>query len=278
MTLISEKSEKSTKTKLPNLSPNAKIVLEKRYLKQNERGEVVETPNQLFERVAKAIAANEARYGGDPTIYEEKYHEMMINLEFLPNSPCFETGSPILTSFGYTKNIENIKVGDWIVSDDGSINKVIETFKREIREEVLKINIKKLPNSTLKVTKNHPILGLKNLDVHYPSRRRKRKTKAKPRWLYAGALEVGDYVAIRPYSYVTKDIDHILISNIIDDEFEINEDNEIILIHKRKTPTKGIGFWKKGYWIPNKIKINSDFMRLCGYWLAEGSLSIERKR
>ncbi|MFX1515280.1 MAG: ribonucleotide reductase N-terminal alpha domain-containing protein [Promethearchaeota archaeon] len=87
MTLISEESEKSTRKKLLNLSPNAKIVLEKRYLKQNERGEVVETPDQLFERVAKAIAANEARYGGDPTIYEEKFHEMMINLEFLPNSP-----------------------------------------------------------------------------------------------------------------------------------------------------------------------------------------------
>lgn len=88
MTLISEESEKSTRTKLSDLSPNAKIVLEKRYLKQNERGEVVETPDQLFERVAKSIAANEARYGGDPTIYEEKFHEMMINLEFLPNSPC----------------------------------------------------------------------------------------------------------------------------------------------------------------------------------------------
>lgn len=87
MTLISDESEKSMRTKLPILTPNAKIVLEKRYLRQNERGEVIETPDQLFRRVAKAIAANEARYGGDPALYEEKFYDLMINFEFLPNSP-----------------------------------------------------------------------------------------------------------------------------------------------------------------------------------------------
>ncbi|MHA2203574.1 MAG: adenosylcobalamin-dependent ribonucleoside-diphosphate reductase, partial [Candidatus Hodarchaeales archaeon] len=88
MTLISEESEKSIKPKQPNFTRNAKIVLEKRYLRQNERGEVIETPDQLFKRVAKSIAANEARYGSDPALYEEEFHDIMINLEFLPNSPC----------------------------------------------------------------------------------------------------------------------------------------------------------------------------------------------
>ena len=87
MTLTSEEPEKAMKTKPPNLTPNAKIVLEKRYLMQNERGEIVETPDQLFQRVSKTIAANEARYGGDPIDYEEKFFDVMVNLEFLPNSP-----------------------------------------------------------------------------------------------------------------------------------------------------------------------------------------------
>jgi ribonucleoside-diphosphate reductase alpha chain len=65
MTLVSNDPEKDTKSELPFLTPNAKIVLEKRYLLQNERGEIIETPDQLFKRVAKAIAANESRYGGD---------------------------------------------------------------------------------------------------------------------------------------------------------------------------------------------------------------------
>ncbi|HBQ21779.1 MAG TPA: adenosylcobalamin-dependent ribonucleoside-diphosphate reductase [Deltaproteobacteria bacterium] len=61
------------------LTENARIVLEKRYLKKNEKGEVIETPEQLFERVARAIADNHE--------IEEKFYHMLSQLEFLPNSP-----------------------------------------------------------------------------------------------------------------------------------------------------------------------------------------------
>ena len=45
-----------------HLSQNAHIVLSKRYLKKNEKGEVVETPEKLFLRVASAIAASDKLY------------------------------------------------------------------------------------------------------------------------------------------------------------------------------------------------------------------------
>jgi len=87
MTIVSKDPERNNNLEFLKLTTNAKIVLEKRYLLQNERGEVIETPKQLFRRVAKTIAANESRYGGDPSYYEEKFFEMMVKLEFLPNSP-----------------------------------------------------------------------------------------------------------------------------------------------------------------------------------------------
>ncbi len=87
MTIVSDSGAKKTDEGIPILTPNAKMVLEKRYLIQNERGEVIETPNQLFKRVAKAIASNEARYGGNPNDYESQFYQMMVKLEFLPNSP-----------------------------------------------------------------------------------------------------------------------------------------------------------------------------------------------
>ena len=40
----------------PRLSPNALRVLKKRYLAKDERGQVTETPQELFERVARNIA------------------------------------------------------------------------------------------------------------------------------------------------------------------------------------------------------------------------------
>ena len=40
-----------------NITPNARTVLERRYLARNDKGEVTETVEDLFHRVARAIAA-----------------------------------------------------------------------------------------------------------------------------------------------------------------------------------------------------------------------------
>lgn len=68
-----------------NLSNNAIKVLEKRYLAKNLKGEIIETPEGLFRRVARTIAG--AERNNSPAEYEEKYYRIMTNLEFLPNSP-----------------------------------------------------------------------------------------------------------------------------------------------------------------------------------------------
>ena len=73
-----------------SLTPNASKVLEKRYLKKNEVGKVVETPEGLFRRVAKAVALADLHYGkseDDVQRIEEEFYEMMTSMVFLPNSP-----------------------------------------------------------------------------------------------------------------------------------------------------------------------------------------------
>ncbi|WP_456474846.1 vitamin B12-dependent ribonucleotide reductase [Candidatus Pyrohabitans sp.] len=69
------------------LSVNATQVLQKRYLLKNERGEVIETPAEMFRRVARAIAKPEKRYGGDVAKAQERFYSAMVRLDFLPNSP-----------------------------------------------------------------------------------------------------------------------------------------------------------------------------------------------
>ena len=71
------------------LSGNSLRVLEKRYLGKNQRGEVIETPQELFRRVARHIASAESLYdtGADISAIEEIFYQLMTNLEFLPNSP-----------------------------------------------------------------------------------------------------------------------------------------------------------------------------------------------
>jgi ribonucleoside-diphosphate reductase alpha chain len=69
------------------LSVNATEVLKKRYLRRDEKGEVCETPGEMFDRVATHIARAESRYGGDSEAYRQKFRGMMRGLLFLPNSP-----------------------------------------------------------------------------------------------------------------------------------------------------------------------------------------------
>jgi ribonucleoside-diphosphate reductase alpha chain len=70
------------------LSVNAIAVLERRYLLKDEQGRIIETPSQLFRRVAKAIAAVDKMYGEDPKASEETFYKMMASLEFMPNTPA----------------------------------------------------------------------------------------------------------------------------------------------------------------------------------------------
>ena len=72
------------------LSTPAIAVLEKRYLRKDARGRVIETPEEMFWRVARNIAEAE-RFYNHPTLTEELseiFFRMMASLDFLPNSPC----------------------------------------------------------------------------------------------------------------------------------------------------------------------------------------------
>lgn len=71
------------------LSDNAKTVLQKRYLLKNASGNIIETPEEMFMRVAFNIArAEKTYYNSDTDYWTEKYYNLMVNLRFLPNSPA----------------------------------------------------------------------------------------------------------------------------------------------------------------------------------------------
>ncbi|MEM5797430.1 MAG: vitamin B12-dependent ribonucleotide reductase [Candidatus Aenigmatarchaeota archaeon] len=81
------------------LGINAIKVLQRRYLARDENGNVIETPSQLFKRVAKAIASVEKQYGKSEKEIkkiEEQFYHIMANQEFMPNTPCLvNAGRPL---------------------------------------------------------------------------------------------------------------------------------------------------------------------------------------
>ena len=80
------------------LSQNARTVLERRYLMKGEDGKPCETVEDLFRRVARAIAAPDKKYDPDADLIglENEFYDMMTELEFLPNSPTLmNAGRPL---------------------------------------------------------------------------------------------------------------------------------------------------------------------------------------
>src|SRR5512139_2897257 len=71
------------------LSANALKVLQRRYLKKGENGELLETPEEMFQRVAKSIAQAERLYNPAAPVeeWEQTFYDLMTSLKFLPNSP-----------------------------------------------------------------------------------------------------------------------------------------------------------------------------------------------
>lgn len=71
------------------LSDTARTILERRYLRRDGDGELAETPQEMFWRVARAVAAAEATFDANarPEPVAERFFELMQSGFFLPNSP-----------------------------------------------------------------------------------------------------------------------------------------------------------------------------------------------
>ncbi len=80
----------------PKLTVNAMEVLRQRYLLRDLNEQIIETPPELFKRVARAVAKSDAKFGGSPEQSEKIFTEMIMSLEFVPNTPTlFNAGTPL---------------------------------------------------------------------------------------------------------------------------------------------------------------------------------------
>lgn len=103
------------------LGINALKVLQRRYLLQDEKGSVVETPSQLFLRVAQSVASVEKKYGKkhDAKKFESEFYKAMSRLEFLPNTPTLMNAG---TKVGQLSACFVIPIGD-------SLSDIFESVK-----------------------------------------------------------------------------------------------------------------------------------------------------
>ncbi len=86
---------------MANFNTNSIKTLEKRYLLKNDKGEIIETPDQMLERVANTVCK-------DNTELKTKILEMMHDLRFLPNTPTLmNAGTTNMLSACFVVDIED---------------------------------------------------------------------------------------------------------------------------------------------------------------------------
>ncbi|MBI4456081.1 MAG: adenosylcobalamin-dependent ribonucleoside-diphosphate reductase [Acidobacteria bacterium] len=102
------------------LTENALRVLEARYLRRDAQGRIVETPAELFRRVARAVSKAELAHGtaADADRWEERFYKMMVSLDFLPNSPTLMNAG---TSLGQLSACFVLPIEDTVESIFGTL-------------------------------------------------------------------------------------------------------------------------------------------------------------
>ncbi|MCK5795038.1 MAG: ribonucleoside-diphosphate reductase, adenosylcobalamin-dependent, partial [Anaerolineales bacterium] len=79
-----------------DLTENALEVFKRRYIRKGEDGELSESKEETFWRVAYNIAAEEEKWGGDVDKISREFYQLMATKRFLPNSPTFTgAGTPL---------------------------------------------------------------------------------------------------------------------------------------------------------------------------------------
>jgi ribonucleoside-diphosphate reductase alpha chain len=104
-----------------HLSENSLKILERRYLQRNLKGVINETPDQLFHRVSKAVAAAELNWGNqnDAGFWAGQFYKVLSDLLFLPNSPT-------LMNAGTTRNQLS---ACFVLPVEDNLNSIFSTLK-----------------------------------------------------------------------------------------------------------------------------------------------------
>lgn len=156
---------------------------------------------------------------------------------------CVPPGTEVITN-PCPKKIEEVKIGDKILSHNGNFCKVNQLFKRKYNGDLIKIKTYYFYEPFF-LTPNHAVLS---------GQRGKKAIK----WLPAGKLTKNDFVLF-PRIRKAKNINSISLSEFVKDCKVIDG----CIVYKNKVKTK----------IKDNIEINKKIMRLIGYYIAEGSLA-----
>lgn len=189
------------------------------------------------------------------------------------------------------KKIEDIVVGDKVLTHTGEYGTVTHVFKREYTEKMVALDITGL--GTMRVTPNHPILAIRGAGTsccvtrsgnfckpgcyYKKSYPRSCAQQFRPEWVPAGELVAGDIV-LHAIDQRVENVDFLDIMDFVGDDLKTSKGSPSFggqdFFPSELVVTDEVVRYKNGRSNPvnRKIKVDGNLLRLIGYYVAEGSV------
>jgi len=180
----------------------------------------------------------------------------------VPLGCCFVPGAPVHMADGTTKPIENVQIGDLVVTHSGDVRRVSALKRNPWNGDIYDISV--IGREGLAVTGYHPILAAGVVSaVRNKALRDVGLLHDEFHWVRADSLQVGDKVALRGASTHVVEVKSIDFSG-----------PSATLSEGMIYPTRSDGFVDgMASGIPQSVEVNADLMRLLGIYVAEGCYS-----
>jgi ribonucleoside-diphosphate reductase alpha chain len=253
--------------------------LERAYL-QKVNNKIIERPQYMWMRVCIGIHSH------DLDSAFEMYDAMSLRLythatptlfnagtRHSQMSSCFVAGTPVLTTNRGPVPIEEVSIGDTVITHTGSVKSVLQTHKNPLNERSL-FDIKVYKTPGFKVTGNHRFWSITKEQLNW---------KEKPQWNSIEQLRVGDWISI-PKSNTKTSYQIIDMYDVLKDEkglahwtysFEFDK-NKMRRNTHFTSDYRPNGITLNGSWFERYITVDEKFAWFIGSWYGDGSIMFGR--
>ncbi len=170
---------------------------------------------------------------------------------------CLPTGSTVMANAAPVP-IESIEEGQRVLTDDGTFQPVAALGSRRYEGDLIRIVPRYFQEEPTLLTPEHPVLAAtleRGSGANYWQR-----TWHDPEWVPAGEL-TADHILLYPVVSASEDVTTIRLSDFL--RLPRSDTGRVHFAHETATSRR----------LPDVLRVNEDFMRLAGYFLADGSIT-----
>jgi len=186
-------------------------------------------------------------------------------------SSCFVAGTPVFTVSRGPVAIENVEIGDTVVTHTGLVKPVVQTHKNLLNNRTL-FEVKVYKTPTINVTDNHRFWSITKEQLEWGE---------KPQWNSIDKLRIGDWISIpkkiniSPENYEILDLYEVLKDVTTFENATYTYEFEGTLMRRNtffKSDYRPAGMNKKGEWFERYITIDENFAWFLGSWYGDGCI------